>query len=128
MNRSDKEAMKKSYEATCKAYVNAMLKSFDVDMENCFWVSDEIGGVFAVCDLLFLNMQEIVYVVENDISYDECIAWQDYNAMASEFNFNHINLKSWHIGAPRVSQETFDRLRKMKKEIEDLCEETRNKF
>lgn len=128
MNKAHKELLKKNYEDACEAYVGEMLASFEVDRIDCFWVADEVGGVFAVGDMLSLNMQEIIYIVENEIAYDDCVDWQDYNLYCDEFNFNCLNLKSWHMGAPRIPQETFDRLRKMKKDIENLCEETKNKF
>lgn len=128
MNKAHKELLKKNYEKACEDYVKAMLESFEIDRHDCWWIGDEVGGVFQVGDMLSLNMQEIVYIVENDIAYDDCVDWQDYNLCANEFNLNMLNLKSWHMGAPRVPQETFDRLRKMKKDIENLCEETKNKF
>lgn len=128
MNKAHKELLKKNYENACEAYVGEMLAAFEVDRKDCFWVADEVGGAFAVGDMLFLDMQEIVYIVENDISYDDCVDWQDYNLWANEFNFNMLNIKAWYKGAPRVPQETFDRLRKMKKDIENLCEETKNKY
>ena len=123
-----KTTLRKKWEDACEAYVNAMLESFEIYRTDCWWVSDEIGGVFMVGDMLSLNMQDIVYIVDNGISYDECVDWQDYNLFANEFNFNMLNLNAWHKGAPRVPQETFDKLRKMKDEIKNLCEETRNKF
>jgi hypothetical protein len=128
MNKAHKELLKKNYEDACEAYVKAMLESFEIDRKDCWWVGDEVGDVFMVGDMLTLGMCEIVYVVENNISYDECIEWEDYNLWANEFNFNRLNLKSWHMGAPRVPQETFDKLRKMKDELKNLCEETKNKF
>lgn len=123
-----KEKLKKDFEDSCEAYVKAMLNNFEIDRSSCFWVADEVGGVFMVGDMLSLNMQDIVYIVDNSISYDDCVDWQDYNLWANEFNFNHLNLKSWHMGAPRVPQETFEKLRGMKKEMEQLCDETRKKF
>lgn len=128
MNKAHKELLKKNYDDACEAYVGEMLAAFEIDRENCFWVADEVGGVFMVGDMLSLNMQEIVYIVENDIAYDDCVDWQDYNLLANEFNFNMLNIKAWHKRAPRVPQETFDRLRKMKDELENLCEETKNKY
>lgn len=128
MNKAHKELLKKNYEASCEAYVKTMLESFEIDRHDCWWIGDEVGGVFQVGDMLTLDMCEIVYVVENNISYDDCVDWQDYNLLANEFDFNRLNLKSWHMGAPRVPQETFDKLRKMKDELKNLCEETRNKF
>ena len=128
MNKAHKELLKKNYEDACDAYVKAMLESFEISRKDCWWVANEVGGVFAVGDMLFLDIQDIVYIVDNNISYEDCLAWQDYNLRANEFNFNTLNIKAWHMGAPRVPQETFDKLRKMQDELENLCEETRNKF
>jgi hypothetical protein len=128
MNSAHIQLLKENYANACNAYVKAMLESFEVDRENCWWVGDEVGGVFMVGDMLSLNMQDIVYIVDNGISYDECVDWQDYNLRANEFNFNMLNINSWHKGAPRVPQETFDKLRKMKDELKSLCEETKSKY
>ena len=123
-----KEKLKKDFEDSCEAYVKAMLNNFEIDRNSCFWVADEVGGVFMVGDRLSLNMQDIVYIVDNGISYDDCVDWQDYNLCANEFNLNMLNLKSWHTGAPRIPHETFEMLQGMKKVIEHFCDETRKKF
>lgn len=128
MNKAHKELLNENYEKACNAYVSAMLDLFDISRIDCFWVSDEVGGLFMAGDGLSLNMQEIIYIVENGLSYNECLEWQEYNVQAHEFNFNLLNLKSWHMGAPRVPQETFDRLRKMKRDLEDAIENEKNKF
>lgn len=62
-------------------------------------------------------MEEIIYIVENDIEEDEVLAWEDYTLDASEFGFEMPNLMSWHRGCPRTSQEVFDNLRRMKAEL-----------
>lgn len=123
-----KEKLKKNFEDSCEAYVKAMLNNFEIDRSSCFWVADEIGGVLIVGDVLSLDMMDIIYIVNNDVPYEECLEWTDYNCSATEFNFNLLNLESWHMGAPRVPQETFEKLRGMKKEMEQLCDETRKKF
>lgn len=125
---SVKQLIKEQYEKACNAYVDKLLTLFEVDKSDCWWVAEEVGGVFIVGDMLSLNMQDIVYIVDNDIPYDDCCEWQDYNWRADEFHFNAINIKSWHMGAPRVPQEVFDKLRKMKEELNNLVEETRNKY
>jgi len=120
--------LRKKLDDACNGYLVELLNNWDLDASYGYWIADEIGGTYAYGDYVFINMDDIVYCVENDIQEKEYVENQDYNVRAEEFGFNLINLQSWHMGAPRVPQETFDKLRKMKDELKNLCEETRNKF
>ena len=123
-----KKMLRKKWDDACNGYLVELLNNWDLDASYGYWIADEIGGTYAYGDYIFINMDDIVYCVENDIQEKEYVENQDYNVRAEEFGFNLINLQSWHMGAPRVPQETFDKLRKMKDELKNLCEETRNKF
>ena len=68
-------------------------------------------------------MEDIIYIVENDIEEDEVLAWEDYCLDALEFKFNTPNLQSWHRGCPRTPKETFDHLRELKANIAKAVEE-----
>ena len=68
-------------------------------------------------------MEDIIYIVENDIEEDEVLAWEDYRLDAHEFGFNTPNLRSWHMGCPRTSQEVFDKLRRMKLELQHMIDD-----
>ena len=84
-----------------------------------YWIGDEVGGVYAYGDSIFINMDDIVYCVENDIQEKEYVEYQDYNVRANELGFDLINLQSWHKGAPRVSDETFKKFEAMKRDLND---------
>ena len=123
-----KKMLRKKLDDACNGYLVELLNNWDLDASYGYWIADEIGGTYAYGDYVFINMDDIVYCVENDIQEKEYVENQDYNVRAEEFGFNLINLQSWHMGAPRVPQETFDKLRKMKDELKSLCEETKSKY
>lgn len=119
INEIRKRQIKEQYEKSVMGYVNALLDMWELDAQYGYFIANEIGGTYAYGDYLFLNMDDIVYCVENDIQEKEYVENQDYNLRADEFGFNLINLQSWHKGAPRVPDETFKRLEKMKRDLAD---------
>ena len=72
-------------------------------------------------------MEEIIYIVENDIEEDEVFEWEEYCLDAHEFGFNTPNLQAWHKGCPRTSQEVFEKLRKLKSDLEKAVEEEKKR-
>jgi hypothetical protein len=66
-----------------------------------------------------INMDDIIYCVENDVTQEQYIEWQEYCCDAAEFGFDLPNLKSWMMGCPRTSPDVFERLRKMKAELNE---------
>lgn len=118
-----KKMLRKKYEDACNGYLVELLNNWGLDASYGYWIANEIGGTYAYGDYLFLNMDDIVYCVENDIQETEYVENQDYNVRADEFGFNLINLQSWHKGAPRVPDETFKRLEKMKRDLADVIKQ-----
>ena len=59
-----------------------------------YWIGDEVGGVcdFEECDMM--NPEDMVRVIENNMTYDEYAEWRDANLD----NNRYINLKSWLMG------------------------------
>ena len=59
-----------------------------------YWIGDEVGGVcdFEECDVL--NPEDMVRIIENNMTYDEYAEWRDANLD----NNRYINLKSWLMG------------------------------
>lgn len=115
-------------DAAIDAVVEVLLKDWEVHPDNCYWVNDDRTGVLCVNDELFLNLGDVVYIIEECVPMSECIEWQDYNVKAQQWGFNNINLQSWHKGCPRVSQDIFDRLQKMQDNISDLIDIEKNKI
>ena len=116
----DKKELKEKYNDACNDFLSALLEKWQLTGYH-FWVADEIGGLCNLPDDNVIDMQDIIYCIENDISYNEFIKWIDYNVDAHEFHFNYINLKSWHKGCPRVSADVFERLRQMKSNLDEEC-------
>lgn len=87
----------KAYEAVCDTYAQLLIEKLGLRKECSFWVSDEIGGTFAYGDYYYLNMEEIVMLVDNCIGYDEFDEW--YSQWTDFDKENRINLSSWIMGA-----------------------------
>lgn len=121
--------LKDNYEKACNNYLLMFLNMNDLDAHYGFWVSDEVGGVYCYGDCGFsIGMQELIYLVENNISYEKYQEYLDYVVRCSEYGFTCPSFKSYYLGCPLVSQETFDKLDGMKKDIEDFIKETKEKF
>lgn len=60
-----------------------------------YWIGDEVGGVcdFEECDVL--NPEDMVRIIENNMTYDAYAEWRDANLDDGRY----INLKSWLMGA-----------------------------
>jgi hypothetical protein len=70
----------------------------------------------------------VALMVEHDVTEEEYREWSDYCVEASEFGFDTPNLKSWHMRCPRTPQETFDHLRRLKKDLADAVEEEKKRI
>lgn len=124
-----KEILRDLYKKACNGYIEELLRMWELDAHYGYWVGDEPGTVYCYGDTHNLSMEEIIYIVGNDIEEDEVLAWEDYCLDAHEFGFDMPNLRSWHRGCPRTPKETFDHLRELKanlaKAVEDEKERVR---
>ena len=59
-----------------------------------YWIGDAVGGVcdFEECDVL--KPDDMVRIIESNMTYDEYAEWRDANLD----NNRYINLKSWLMG------------------------------
>ena len=120
---SVKKILKEQYEKGCNGYLCELLRMWGLDMHYGYWNSDQPGTIYHYGDTHNLSMEDIIYIVENDIEEDEVLAWEDYCLDAYEFKFTTPNLRAWHMGCPRTPQETFDRLRQLKADLEKAVED-----
>lgn len=60
-----------------------------------YWIGDEVGGAcdFEECDVL--NPEDMMRIIENNMTYDEYAEWRNANLDHAQY----INLKSWLMGA-----------------------------
>lgn len=119
--------MRNNFENAVAAYVTAFSNRFNLNQEDCWWVGDRVGtDVFCFGDIYAISLEDMIYCVEENVTYDEFVENTEYCIKCKEFNLPLINLKSWHMGAPRIPQSTFDRLDGLKKDLNDAIKETKD--
>mgnify|MGYP006988831530 FL=1 len=119
--------LRTAYDKACNAYLEELLKRWELDGHYGYWNSDRPGTIYHYGETHNLSMEDIIYCVENFIDEDEVLAWEDYLLDANEFGFTLPNLDAWHHDCPRTDEATFKLLRKMKQDLMDTVEEEKNR-
>ena len=95
--------LRRNFEKAVGDYLAAFCEQFEIDPKDGWWVLDEIGtNLYCFGDINAIGLSDMIYCVENGVTYDEFMKWTDYNVDCLEFNLPNINLKSWHMGAPGI--------------------------
>lgn len=124
-----KRQLKEQWEQSCNGFLVELLRMWELDAHYGYWIGDETGGVYDYGDgMLTINMDDIIYCVDNDVTQEQYMDWQEYCYDASEFGFDMPNLRSWMRGCPRISKETFEKFRKMKKELNNAIDEEKERI
>ena len=123
-----KEQLRNNYENACNAYVKELEKMWELGEDSGWWAGDAVGEVYCFLDTETLRMDEIITCVEENVSIDEYFKWSEYNTFANEFNQNIINLKSWLMGCPRLSEKEIANLKKLKQDLDDAIKLYKEKF
>ena len=125
---SVKRMLKEQYEKACNGYLVELLRMWELDAHYGYWNSDQPGTIYHYGEMHNLTMEEIIYIVENDIEENEVLEWEDYLLDAYEFKFETPNLRAWHKGCPRAPQETFYKLRQLKAVLDKAVEEEKKRM
>ena len=125
MNKAHIKLLKENYEKACNDYVAALLTLWDVDYKCGYWIGGDVGGVYDCDGWIFLNMQDVVYCVDNNVTSKEVSEWQDYYIKCHDYNLPAMNLNAWHKGAPR---HDFTKLDEAKKNLDEAIKNEKNKF
>ena len=97
---------------------------WELDGHYGYWIGDEDGSLYDYGDGMFtISMDDIIYCVINDVTREQYMEWQEYICDAHEFKFDIPNLRSWMRGCPRTPPEAFDKLRKLKADLDKAVEE-----
>ena len=123
-----KRELKEAYETMCNNYRDELLRMWELDAHYGYWNSDEPGTIYHYGEVHNLTMEEIIYIVDNDIEESEVMAWEDYTIDAIEFGFDTPNLMAWHRGCPRVPIDTYKRLRQMKASLEKFVDDEKERL
>ena len=123
-----KRELKKAYEKVCNNYRDELLRMWELDAHYGYWNSDEPGTIYHYGEVHNLTMEEIIFIVDNNIEESEVMAWEDYMLDALEFGFDVPNLMAWHRGCPRIPNATFDRLRQMRADLEKFVDDEKERL
>ena len=124
MTDKERQELKLAYEAACTNYLAAFMEKYDLSCDPEPWVGNEVGTVAEVGDYFF-DFQDIKRCVDEDVIFDTLIEWYDYNIEVSILHLPTINLKSWLMGAPRISEFRIAEIKTKRCELENLIEETK---
>ena len=126
---STKAMLREQWEKACNGYLVELLRMWELDAYYGYWIGEETGGVYDYGGGMFtIGMNDIIYCVEHDVTEKQYMEWQDYICDAAEFGFDTPNLKSWMMGCPRTQPEVFEKLRKMKAELNEAIKAEKEKF
>ena len=121
------QLLKEQYETACNQYVFVLLNLWGFDSHYGYWVGGSAGSTYCYGDDLFFDMDDIIFIVENNVSEKAYRQYLDYCAKCSEYSFNIPNFPSYYKGCPIVPKETFDKLDGLKKNLADAIEEEKSK-
>ncbi len=123
-----KKVLRSEYVVACNGYLVELLRMWELDAHYGYWNSDEPGTIYHYGETHNLTMEDIIYIVENDIEENEVLEWEDYCLDACEFKFTKPNLRAWHMGCPRTPPETFERLRALKADLDNAVKEEKQRI
>ena len=127
-NDAVKRHLKEQFETACNGYLLELHNMWGLSSKDGYWICDEVGGLYAHGESIFIKMDEIIFCVENNVSMETFMEYSEYCLKCNEYNFNIPNLKSYFKGCPTVPQETFDRLDDLKRQMNECINDTKNKF
>ena len=123
-----KAKLKEQWEQACNGYLCELISMWELNAYYGYWIGEEVGGVYDYGGMFTINMDDIIYCVEHDVTELQYQEWQDYICDAAEFGFVTPNLRSWMNGCPRTPQETFEKLRKLKADLNNAVEEEKKRM
>lgn len=111
--------LRQNFEKAVGDYTKALLKMWELDAHYGYWIGDDMTGVYAYGDDIFINLSDLIYIVDNKVELKDVEEWQEYCVFAHEFNQTIPNLPSWVKGCPRLNEAEKQRLIDAKRDFED---------
>lgn len=113
------KSLNSNYESACNNILQAFSKEYDVQVTPNDWVGDECGTIVCVNEEFFINMEDIRFMLNKGISWNDFLRWWDYCQDCGYLGLKSMNLRAWVNGAPHHSEEEIERLKSLRKEFDD---------
>lgn len=107
--------LERMYQYACEGILQAFCNKYDLSYCKDAWVAGDYGTIACVGDY-FIDFQNILYMMHNDIPWKTFEEWYDYIIELGELgmDLNNVNFKSWCEGCPRYDLK---RMREIKKDL-----------
>ena len=91
----------RKYKKACDDLAELINEQLFDGCRDWYWIGDEVGGACDFEETDVLNPEDMVRIIENNMSYDEYSEWREAN-LANE---RKINLLPWLKGARHSMQK-----------------------
>ena len=95
VDNENKNMVVMMFHSYCNRLANLVNDQLFDGCRKWYWIGDEVGGACDFEESDVLNPEDMVRIIENNMSYEEYAEWRDANLD----NNRYINLKSWLMGA-----------------------------
>ena len=120
--------LRAKFDKVVNEYVATLLKMYDWDSFYGYWIGDDTTGIYAYGDSHFINLSDLIYIVDNKVPEIVLSEWEEYCLWAHEFNQTMPNLDSWVKGCPRASKEEMAHLESLKMDLNGEIENYKKKY
>ena len=94
LNKSQKETLE-LFRESCDRLAELVNEQLFDGGRKWYWIDNEVGSLCDFYAVDVLKLEDMVRVIENNMTYDEYAEWRDANLG----NNHYIDLKSWLMGA-----------------------------
>lgn len=121
MNKAHIILLKENYENACNEYLNAFCSTYELQYEKDAWVAGDVGTIALIGDY-YIDFQDMMYMLNNNIAFDEWLRWYDYSLDAHDLGLDVPNFPSWCKGCPRLTEEQIQGIKDKRQELKELID------
>ena len=121
MNKAHIELLNKRYTEVCEEYLKAFCQTYELQYEEDAWVAGDVGTIASIGDY-YIDFQDVMYMLDNGIAFEEWLRWYDYCLDAHDLGLDTPNFTSWHKGCPRLTEEQIQDIKDKRQELKELMD------
>ena len=122
MNKAHIELLNKRYTEAFEEYLKAFCEAYELPYEKDAWVAGDVGTIALIGDY-YIDIQNMMYMLDNGIAFEEWLRWYDYSIDAHDLGLDTPNFTSWHKGCPRLTKEQIQDIKDKRQELKELIDQ-----